>query len=53
MNKRYIILLLQVLEMEFKKRCEQAYWEQDRDYYDKWHRYVQEIIKSIEEGEVK
>jgi len=53
MNKDYIILLLQVLELEYKKRCEQSVWEEDRDCYGKWHGYVQEMIKTIEEGGVK
>jgi len=53
MNKDYIILLLQVLELEYKKRCEQSTWEEDSDRYGKWHGYIQEMIKTIEEGGVK
>ena len=53
MDKRYILLLLQVLELEYKKRCEQSTWEGDRDLWAKWHDYITDMIKTINEGGIK
>ena len=53
MNKDYIILLLQVLELEYKKRCEQSVWEGDRDLWSKWDDEITKMIKTIQQGGIK
>tara|TARA_Y100001937_G_scaffold94658_1_gene128399 strand:+ start:46 stop:207 length:162 start_codon:yes stop_codon:yes gene_type:complete len=53
MNKTYIILLLQILEKEFKRRVEQTYEEEEADKWSNYHDHIKFFIRTIKKGGIK
>tara|TARA_Y100000592_G_C5453836_1_gene310259 strand:+ start:129 stop:290 length:162 start_codon:yes stop_codon:yes gene_type:complete len=53
MIKDQLLNLLKVFESETKTRCEQAYFEQDRDTWSLWNDQIRDMIKKIKKGYVK
>ena len=53
MIKDELIILLQMIEKEYKRGCEQSTYEEDRDLYGKWHDQIVNMIKTIKSGGIK
>lgn len=51
--KDLVLVILKGVMIDFKRRCEQSTWEQDRDTYSKWHGQIKTMIDTIENGGVK
>ena len=53
MIKDQLIKLLEVIESECKRGCEQSYYEQDRDKWDKHHGYIRQMRLDLKNGRFK
>ena len=53
MIKDQLIKLLEVIEDECKRGCEQSYYEQDRDTWDKHHEYIRKMKLDLKKGRFK
>ena len=53
MIKDQLIKLLEVIESECKRGCEQSYYEQDRDKWDKHHEYIRQMRLDLKNGRFK
>jgi len=51
--KDVILLILEAVLIDFKRRCEQNSDEESRDTYCKWHGQIKTMIDTIENGGVK
>ena len=51
--KDVILLILEAVLIDFKRRCEQNSDEESRDTYGKWHGQIKIMIDTIERGGVK
>ncbi len=53
MIKDQLIKLLEVVEHECKRGCEQSYWEEHRDEWGKHHGYIKKLKLDIKNGRLK
>ena len=51
--KDVILLILEAVLIDFKRRCEQNSDEESRDTYGKWHGQIKTMVDTIENGGVK
>tara|TARA_B100001113_G_C20568575_1_gene387964 strand:- start:29 stop:190 length:162 start_codon:yes stop_codon:yes gene_type:complete len=53
MIKDQFIKILEVVEEECKRGCEQSYWEQDRDKWGAYHNMVVKFKNELKNGTFK
>lgn len=53
MIKDQFIKILEVVEDECKRGCEQSYWEQDRDKWSKYHEVIVKFKDELKNGTFK
>ena len=53
MIKDQLIKLLEVVESECKRGCEQSYYEQDRDKWSKYHDMIVKFKNELKSGTFK
>ncbi len=51
--KDVLLLILEAVSVDMKRRCEQNSDEQSRDTYGKWHGQIVTMIDTIKNGGVK
>ena len=51
--KDVLLLILEAVSVDLKKRCEQNSDEQSRDTYGKWHGQIINMIDTIKNGGIK
>jgi hypothetical protein len=51
--KDVILLILEAVLFDFKRRCEQNSDEKSADIYGKWHGQIKTMINTIQNGGVK
>ena len=50
MIKDQFIKLLEVVEKECKRGCEQSFWEQDRDKWGEYHEVIRKLRLELKRG---
>ena len=50
MIKDQLIKLLEVVEFECKRGCEQSYYEQDRDKWSEYHEVIRKLRLELKKG---
>jgi|TARA_B100000424_G_scaffold55576_1_gene40056 hypothetical protein len=53
MIKDQLIKLLEVVEKECKRGCEQSYYEEDRDTWADHHEYIRRMRLDLKNGRFK
>ena len=53
MVKYQLIKLLQVIEDECKRGCEQSFYEEDRDKWGEYHDVIVKFINELKSGTFK
>jgi len=53
MNKEVLLDLIKIIELDFKRRCEQSINEEDRDKWGDNHGIIKMIREEIENGGIK
>ena len=53
MLKEQLIKLIEVLESECKRGCEQSFYEEHRDEWSKHHSYIKKLKLKLKKGELK
>ena len=53
MIKDQLIKLLEVVEFECKRGCEQSYYEQDRDKWSEYHEVIRKLRLELKKGVFK
>lgn len=53
MIKDQLIKLLEVIQSECKRGCEQSYYEQDRDKWSKYHDMIVKFKNELKSGTFK
>tara|TARA_R100000152_G_C6707501_1_gene135764 strand:- start:598 stop:801 length:204 start_codon:yes stop_codon:yes gene_type:complete len=53
MIKDQLIKLLEVVEFECKRGCEQSYYEQDRDKWSEYHEVIRKLRLELKNGVFK
>tara|TARA_Y100000114_G_C11737098_1_gene316835 strand:+ start:130 stop:291 length:162 start_codon:yes stop_codon:yes gene_type:complete len=53
MIKDQLIKLLEVIESECKRGCEQSYYEEHRDIWSKHHEYIKRMKLDLKKGRFK
>ena len=53
MIKDQFIKLLEVVEKECKRGCEQSFWEQDRDKWGEYHEVIRKLRLELKRGVFK
>ena len=50
MRTNHLQNLLEIVEDDMKRRCEQSFYEEHRDAWGKYHGIIKDIIKEINHG---
>ena len=53
MIKDQFIKLLEIVEDECKRGCEQSFWEQDRDKWGEYHEVIRKLRLELKRGVFK
>ena len=53
MIKDDLIALLDIIERECKRGCEQSYYEQDRDKWGEYHEVIRKLRLELKKGVFK
>ena len=53
MIKDQFIKLLEIVEFECKRGCEQSYYEQDRDKWSEYHEVIRKLRLELKKGVFK
>jgi hypothetical protein len=53
MIKDDLIALLDIIERECKRGCEQSYYEQDRDKWSEYHEVIRKLRLELKKGVFK